>query len=549
MRKFWLHIALSCLCLTCLAGCGNSGYDRRLVDADSLMAVSPDSARAVLRAIDADRLSRADRAYHALLSTQAAYKCFDSIPSTATIDRAVDYFSSGSDREKLTRSLIYKGAVIEDLGNKTEAIRLYKLAEAEADTSDYFNLGYVNLRMASLYRDSYIGNQTDVKKYMKSYRFYTLAGLKKYQLKCIYNIGAQYRITDLDSAYKYINKSIELSREIGDSATMYDCLLDLAEAYYIDRQVHKAVIICRKILIDRANYADRNIYHCLCRSYLQLNKFDSAYYYEAFLDKNFKSNFSSQVKLHNTLSALCESRGDYKKSLIHRKAAESLADSLDRTSPKVELIDVEAMFNQQLELRKEYQSTKRTLTLITFIAILVVALAILTFIVVSKIKKNRELSCNIQNIYEDLCASTKKIENNICEKQELNDVLSKHFDFIKQILDSSYRNSGNSKKFVNDFLEIFNANRLSDTIWSNMQDYVNKRYNNILSRLKNQCPSLTENELNFITMICLDFSYIQITVCMGYTNYKYISTKKIRIEKKLGIRIKLNEYINQMKQI
>ena len=137
MRKFWLHIALSCLCLTCLAGCGNSGYDRRLVDADSLMAVSPDSARAVLRAIDADRLSRADRAYHALLSTQAAYKCFDSIPSTATIDRAVDYFSSGSDREKLTRSLIYKGAVIEDLGNKTEAIRLYKLAEAEADTSDW----------------------------------------------------------------------------------------------------------------------------------------------------------------------------------------------------------------------------------------------------------------------------------------------------------------------------------------------------------------------------------------------------------------------------
>lgn len=204
MRKFWLHIALSCLCLTCLAGCGNSGYDRRLVDADSLMAVSPDSARAVLRAIDADRLSRADSAYHALLSTQAAYKCFDSIPSTATIDRAVDYFSSGSDREKLTRSLIYKGAVLSELNRKTEAMELYKQAEEAASPTDYANLGYINLRMASLYHESYAENEIDIDKYKKAYKYYKIIDDSVYQLKCLNNIGLIYRTCNIDSAYYYI---------------------------------------------------------------------------------------------------------------------------------------------------------------------------------------------------------------------------------------------------------------------------------------------------------------------------------------------------------
>ena len=59
--------------LILLAGCRQQQADLpRLVELDSLIAVAPDSAAALLEAIPADSLpTAADRAYHALLLTQA----------------------------------------------------------------------------------------------------------------------------------------------------------------------------------------------------------------------------------------------------------------------------------------------------------------------------------------------------------------------------------------------------------------------------------------------------------------------------------------------
>ena len=59
-----------------LAGCRQQQADLpRLVELDSLIAVAPDSAAALLEAIPADSLRDPEnRAYHALLLTQAKYK-------------------------------------------------------------------------------------------------------------------------------------------------------------------------------------------------------------------------------------------------------------------------------------------------------------------------------------------------------------------------------------------------------------------------------------------------------------------------------------------
>ena len=56
-----------------VTGCGGRArYDGRLVQADSLMQPSPDSALAVLSALDTLR-GAADSAYRDLLFTQARY--------------------------------------------------------------------------------------------------------------------------------------------------------------------------------------------------------------------------------------------------------------------------------------------------------------------------------------------------------------------------------------------------------------------------------------------------------------------------------------------
>ena len=103
-----------CLLLIAMTfSCGETHYDSRLTAIDSIIEDRPDSALVELWALDYESLSGSDnRAYYALLLTQAQYKSYDSIPSTDTIEIAVAQFTSNGDREKHTRSLIYKDAIL-----------------------------------------------------------------------------------------------------------------------------------------------------------------------------------------------------------------------------------------------------------------------------------------------------------------------------------------------------------------------------------------------------------------------------------------------------
>ena len=73
---------------------GTPDYDGRLVQADSLLRCNdPDSALRLLSGLDGAKLpSAGDRAYHALLLTQAQYRCYADITSDSTINVALDYY-------------------------------------------------------------------------------------------------------------------------------------------------------------------------------------------------------------------------------------------------------------------------------------------------------------------------------------------------------------------------------------------------------------------------------------------------------------------------
>ena len=77
-----------------LTGCtGDTHYDPRLVAIDSLLTTAPDSALLRLGTIEASTLkNEGDRAYHALLLTQARYRCYITATSDSTINRALSYY-------------------------------------------------------------------------------------------------------------------------------------------------------------------------------------------------------------------------------------------------------------------------------------------------------------------------------------------------------------------------------------------------------------------------------------------------------------------------
>ena len=96
--KRLFHITVVAALVALVTGCGGvHRYDARLVAADSLMWIAPDSALATLTAIDS-LTGEGDRAYYALLMTQARYKCYADITASddSAITRAIDYYRAHS---------------------------------------------------------------------------------------------------------------------------------------------------------------------------------------------------------------------------------------------------------------------------------------------------------------------------------------------------------------------------------------------------------------------------------------------------------------------
>lgn len=114
-----------------------------------------DGALVLLNAVDPSGLkTESDKAFYALLMTQARYRNYIVASSDSLINVALNYYHSHADKqERLINSLIYKGAVMEELGQADEAMRYFKRALELIPADDYYNQGYVRLRIGNIYRN------------------------------------------------------------------------------------------------------------------------------------------------------------------------------------------------------------------------------------------------------------------------------------------------------------------------------------------------------------------------------------------------------------
>lgn len=125
------------------------------------------------------------------------------------------------EREKLTRALIYKGAVMEELGHPDSAMHYYKTAEAAAHEKDYANLGQINTRIADVFRKNDGDDQTCYDKYRLAYNYHVLANNKKMQLNNLSRMFMMNGITQLDGQDSLFNKGIALAKELKNDNILF----------------------------------------------------------------------------------------------------------------------------------------------------------------------------------------------------------------------------------------------------------------------------------------------------------------------------------------
>ena len=590
--KQLLSVILAMLVLGAMVpGCDSTHrYDSRLTTADGLMHDHADSALALLEGLPlSDLTTAADTAYYRLLLTQSRYKAYITATSDSDINRALAYYRAHpKEREKLTRAYIYKGTVMEELGHPDSAMHYYKHAETTADSADYDNMGYCNLRIAQLYQRHYANDSAVVSRMKRAYHYFTLTQDTDYMITAIGSQGAYPNIVGNDTSLLYLKKAIELSKKV-NSLKGFQYQSKLAGRYYYQGDYRQAKDLAMDIVRNGSDVCnERQFYYYAAWSYIHLHLIDSAHRLIPQIPApNSAIDSMNYFQMMAQLSQATHHYHDYQR---YAEAAKSIDIRLLEKSRNSKLTEAELNWDaaqHEKELSNQ-AGIKLTMAICLFLLIAVMLIAIGTLaikVIAHRYQKKLDLT---QNNLEQLISDTEKRMQELQSEKEkqmkISDSRSKELEEIRKKnkeLESKQSNITKQVSFIircrqNALNELYQGIRVKsdtrrarsviplvglikdlnekkkllhttpkDSFWANIKLAIDGEYEGIASFVEKKYPSLSIKELHLFWLLCAKLPNQIIKICMDYTNDVTVSNNKRRLMKeKIGLDLKFEEFIH-----
>ncbi len=565
--------------------CGGAHrYDSRLVQADSLMQANPDSALALVEAVNATSLAgEGDRAYRDLLLTQARYKCYITATSDSDINRALAYYRNHkNDHEKLTRAYIYKGAVMEELGRPDSAMLYYKRAEATTNPKDSANLGYINLKIGQLYQFHNAKNAIVKERMSKAMACFIACRDTNYLIMSMGTFASYMNKIDKDSAKVLLNRAIALARSV-HSPHQYFYQSKLAGIYFYQQDYNQAKTLAMDIIDNGRDLCYENMfYYYAARSFIKLGQLDSAQWVTSIIPKpvltqDSMNHFILQAELaeanHDMVSF---NQFNASAERIHRRIIESSSNS----TLLLKELECDATM-QQTQLRDVY-NTRIILIIVIVLVVLAAIIAVTRKNITSKNRRfQQELNAAQQEIRRMVDESEKQISELLAERKkdraqlkqinrEKHQLEKHHYSINRQAARIvKYRNaalnelylgikikkSSESEKasplsLMETLKDLYEKNRIlkmnpSKSFWDNLRLSVEGEYPGIVTFVEKNYPNLSIRDLQLFLLMCASFPNQIISICMNYTGEGTASKRKTNLLRdKMGLDIKIDQFID-----
>ena len=565
MKRLPMVISFVVALVAMVAGCGRAPrYDGRLTAADSLMRSDPDSALAIVEAVNPDSLTcEGDRAYRDLLLTQARYRCYITATTDSDINRALAYYQRHSGEcEKLTRAYIYKGAVMEELGHPDSAMLYYKQAEATAAPDDYFNLGYAKMRIGSLYNGNFAYDGAAIKKYEEALAMFSKSGDLEYQYKCLNNLGCQYRDSDPQKAEQLLRKAMSISKQNKDTANLVEDIHALIVLFYYNKQYDKALTLLQEAERLNRNEFSFDFLTSAANLLAKAGRPDSAMVYLNLAAK-YDIEEGSKRKMYylESLGEIALARGDTLTYLDYNHQENKIANSLMSNESKIDITKAELNFDR--DWKNALSHKHATFNWLIILGICLATLIAVFFLVkyfrqlkqlqltAKELYRNRKIITELKQDASNQLTKLDKLQNNFDRLQikelQIREFITSQLDVLREITVACYHNPKN--KVGEQVKSIVQFREENMDKWSNLYVYIDAEYNDIMSNTKKNYPMLNERDLLVIALSCMDFSYVQIAMILGYTNATSIGTIKQRIANKMNLNCSLNDYIKNSTQV
>lgn len=508
-----------------ISSCSSSVKNPLLLRADSLMETRPDSSLSILESITfPQKLSRSDKAYYALLLTQARHKNYIPLKNDSLIKIAVDYYGDTKRNLNAVKAHYYLGATYRDMERTSFAVEEYlKAIQLASEENEFVAMVYENL--AECYEDE---NLYDIA--MEAYRkacHIRKAGTK--QIFSLRGIGYVFLLQNqLDSALHYYQKAMDYALAEKDSNWISGLNHDFAIAYEqkgdhleANRRISQAIEMADSV-------RKANLFWTKGQIMLNLNLPDSAWFY--FNEYKDDSNIYGKAICYDGLYQTEKDRGNWKTAVETADIYMALYDSIQHLSDSKELARL--MDNYQLEeYKKELsQHTRKIVIVLTVLFFILVVVTGFLFLWKDRKRKNHYIALQkkLTEKRVDLMRATDAIDF----KEGANDKLVKLKEEQWQLCVSIFQTKEAYKKLL--LLEKATPKQLLSL--RPLVPFINETIRNdfidIMADLKGKSPSLTSDDLFYCILSLLHCSKNTIMELMDVSS-DAIKTRKNRIKNKV----------------
>lgn len=534
--------------------------------AENIMEDNPDSALVLLDNVDSESLGSSDYPYFALLYTQARIKTGEPVLSDSLVDAAFAGLKDVKSGNWSIRAYFYKGMVLYDSVHEREAMRYFlKSYELAKKSNDWYWIAKSSEMISDTFFNVY--NYTEAEKYSK---------------EAIVNFGKSGRISNqryaiCDLATIYLNSDIERAvclldslwnvcnmEQPRDSALLNYIRYPRAIAY-VNSEKSEDISAGQLAILDNDFSRESAIENVIVKSRI-LSLQDSLKSVKILLDGADAYDLDKGERAHLMYASYMNAKnsGNYEHAV-------SLTDSLLQLQSLIaENILSESMAGVQRDFYFEEavieKNKSKELKLILYsagtIALLVIAAIILINRQRSKLHR-MELEANIAELIhlkekndlmvkekviltrekESMTATIEDLSGKLNEKSALILQNSKAIEYLFKdrwkILNSlfnEYFNLSESDKLktviLNDIEKELKNLQTKKSI-AHIEEMVNRYMGEIMSKLRNECKKLNEDDYTFISLVYAGFSVRTICLLMKI-KYKLFYLKRERLIKRIA---------------
>ncbi len=522
----------------------------RLIDAEQLMFVRPDSSLIILKSLeDSIRfMPENDRALYALLMSQAKARNYIKVKDDSMIRVAIEYYAKSHDSRHLAWSYVYACDISRNNGNDSLAMAFIHSASKIAESADDMLLNYyVEYFLGNILKNS-VPYENCIPHLSQALKYAKMMSDTARIATCLNEIGSAYvNLGKCEEARENLTEALKHAQSTNQRSKKSALNKKIALSYYAEHKYDDALHYINRAIADIPSikhYGDSSSLYSLKGSILlKLNRLDSA---EIYIHKGYNEEMPALIALYERgMAMLNEKRGNYQNAICHLYKYSDFKDSIADVRLKEKVTELEKKFNMAELIIAKRDSDIRLQRAIIALCVTIILAAMGAFVVLGIINKNKRAILELKNARDSLvmetidsvwCRANKLIDNQRMRVETLTNYILDMDDVIVKI--KSIKNSKNDH-----IAKSIDKMTLTDEEIKHLIYIVNKYYDDFIVDLKNKYPSLTDEDIAICCLIKLGIKNRDICLLLGISDSSLRKRKQRIRSNKLHIESSLDEWI------